>query len=78
MSYLISVVEKHRVATMAEADDLETQARSDAHYSVIKCTKTERVRKEKGEIADQWVVVDITKLVDDMKEPSGSVTVEYH
>lgn len=77
MSYLIKTVEQHRVADMAAADVLEAEARESKLYEVAKCVKTERVRKAKGEIVDQWVVVDITKIFDDMKEPSGNARVSY-
>lgn len=77
MSHLIKVVEQHRVADMEAADALEAEARADAHYEVAKCVKTEKVARAKGEIVDQWVVVDITKVCDSMKEPVNDIRVEY-
>lgn len=77
MSHLIRTIEQHRVPDMEAADSLEMDARSSNLYEVAKCVKTEKVRKAKGEVVDQWVVVDITKVFNDMKEPVSDVRVEY-
>lgn len=77
MDYLVTVVESWRVPTMEDADALEMEARSDGHFEVSKCGKVHKERKVKGEVVDAWVVVTITKVFNNMKEPDTYVRPEY-
>ena len=78
MQYLIKVVEEWRVPTMSDADVLESEFRKDGTYEVVKCVKTEKVRKAKGEVVDQYVLMQTTKIFNDVKEPDSDVRVSYN
>jgi hypothetical protein len=78
MEYLITVVETWRVPDMKAADELEMTFRQDSTYSVLKCVKTEKNRRAKGEIVDEWVLVQITKVFNDVKEPNSYVKPTYN
>jgi len=78
MEYLISVVENWRVPTMEAADALESDFRKDGHYTVSKCVKTEKVVKAKGEIVEEYVVMQTTKIFNDVKKPDSDVRPEYN
>jgi len=74
MNYLVKVVEEYRVPTMADADELETQFRKDGHYTVTKCVKIEKYIKA---TETEYVLMQTTKVFNDVKEPSTEVTITY-
>lgn len=75
--YLISVTETYRVDTEAEAAVLIDEAKKDNKYDLKKYTSQKKERKQKGEVADEWHQVVLTKIFDDEKEPIGAASVEY-
>ena len=77
-AYLIKTVEEWRVADMAAADELEATFRKDPMYNVQKCVKTEKPAKMvKGEYIDGYVVMQTTKIFNDVKEPVNDIEVQY-
>lgn len=78
MNYLIKTTEVWKVADNAAADLLEDEFRKEFDkYTVVIFKKTEKNRKIKGEIVEEWVQVDCTKLFNDMKEPDSHVKPKY-
>lgn len=77
MNYLIKVVEDWRVPTVEDADALEAAFRKDGNYTVLKSVKTDKVVKAKGEIVQEYVLMQTTKVFNDVKEPDSDVTIEY-
>ena len=78
MDYLIKTIEEWRTPNMAAADEREAEFRKDPTYSVLKCVKTEKNRKVKGEIVDEWVLMQTTKVFNDVREPDNNVRPEYN
>lgn len=75
--YLIKVDETYRADTEAEAAQIINEAKQDGRFELAKYTSVKRCRKEKGEIADEWVRVTLTKIFDEEKEPVGTTTITY-
>ena len=77
MKYLTTVTEIYRVDTEAEAKILIEEAKSDSTYALTKYNCEHKVRKQKGEIIDEWRKVTLVKAFNDEKEPDTEVTVTY-
>lgn len=77
MKYLIRTVETYRVDTEEEAKQLIADAKADNHYLVTKSTTEFKEKKLKGEVVDTYFKVSLTKDIDDIKDPEGSVTIKY-
>lgn len=78
MRYLLNVVETYRVSTEEEAKALIEEAKKDRSYFLVKYTSQQKVKKVKGEIADEWVRVTLTKEFTDEKEPEYATTISYN
>ena len=77
MNYLISVVETWRVPTMTEADTLEAAFRKEPEYMVKKCVKTEKEVKQKGKVIEEYVMMQTTKVFNDVKDPINDIRPSY-
>jgi hypothetical protein len=75
--YLLKVDETYRTDSEAEAAQLINEAKADHSFELSKYTSVKRERKVKGEVADSWFRVTLTKVFDDEKEPIGSTSVSY-
>lgn len=72
MIFHLSSVDKFRVDTIEEVDDFEDTLRSDAvqqGYELDGFKYDKKVRKQQGEIVDEYYIVTTTKNVQDAKEP---------
>ena len=75
--YLIKTTEQYRCDSQAEATQLINEAKANGQYTVAKTTCEVKTKKEKGEIADEWMRVTITKEFTSEKEPLEQITVLY-
>lgn len=75
--YLIKTTEQYRCDSQAEATQLINEAKENDQYTVAKTTCEVKTKKEKGEIADEWMRVTITKEFTSEKEPLEQITVLY-
>ena len=78
MNYLIKTVEQYRVATEAEAKKLIEDAKTEKGYTLSKYSSEYKCAKAKGEIADEWFRVILTKEFNTEKEPYCTVDVTYN
>ena len=76
--YLISTSETYRVDTEEEAKNLIEEAKVDSSFQLAKYTSEYKVRKQKGEIIDEFYKVVLTKNFNDIKEPYVQINVEYN
>lgn len=76
--YLISTSETYRVDTEEEAKNLIEEAKVDNSFQLAKYTSEYKVRKQKGEIIDEFYKVVLTKNFNDIKEPYVQINVEYN
>ena len=72
MIFHLSSVDKFRVDTLDEKDQFEEDVRADGEQQgyIVKGFKyTEKNVKEKGEIVDTYYIVEVSKEIQDAKEP---------
>jgi len=77
MKYLVNVVETYRVDTVEEAEQLHETLKNDPHFSLTSFGYKTKVKKEKGEIIDEWQLVTVRKEFNDEKEPEKVVNISY-
>lgn len=75
MKYLIETTETYRVDNEDEAKAVIEEAKCTSTVSKYNCQY--RVRKQKGEIVDEWYKVIIVKKWTEEKEPDSSIKVIY-
>lgn len=77
MNYLISATEKYRFDTEEEATTFIEKAKEASIYSLPKYNCEHKIRKQKGEIVDEWFTVTLLKTFNDEKYPEDQITVNY-
>lgn len=77
MRYLTKVVETYRLADEKQVEEFLKELKADSTFLVAKYTSQKRERKEKGEIVDEWIRFEVTKLFNDEKDPIEPITVDY-
>ena len=77
MKYLVRSVETYRVASEAEAKKTIEEAKAEKGYTLSKYSSEYKCTKAKGEIADEWYRVILTKDFNIEKEPDKYVEVTY-
>jgi hypothetical protein len=77
MKYLINAVETYRVDTVEEAEQLHETLKNDSHFSLTAFGYKTKVKKEKGDIVEEWQLVTVKKEFNDEKEPVSSVHLNY-
>lgn len=75
--FLITTTEVYRVDSEEAAEYLINTAKEDNHYSLTKYNCEHKVRKQKGEIIDEWYKVTLVKAFNDEKEPGTLVRISY-
>ena len=75
--YLCAVVETYRVDNESEADELIAQARENSIYELKKYNLQKKEVKAKGEIVDEYYLLSLTKSIQDSKEPTTYIELEY-
>lgn len=76
--YLVSTVETYRVDSEGEVASMIEAAKRDQKFSLHKYQSEKKDVKVKGEIADSYYKVALTKLFNDIKDPDREVDVEYN
>lgn len=77
MNYLVNVVETYRVPTVEEAERLHQEMRNDTHFTVASFSYKTKQIKSKGEILDEYQLVQVKKLFNEEKEPETFITINY-
>lgn len=77
MRYLTKVVETYRLPTEAEVESFLKELKADPRFTVAKYSSTKKEQKQKGEVVDEWIRFEVTKLFNDEKDPDSIITVEY-
>ena len=70
MRYLTKVTETYRLAS-------EKELKADNRFTVAKYTSTKKEKKSKGEVIDEWIRFEVTKLFNDEAEPDRQIDIEY-
>ena len=77
MRYLTKVVETYRLPNEAAVENFLQELKSDSRFEVIKYSSSKKERKQKGEIIDEWIHFEVTKLFNDEREPDTEIEVDY-
>lgn len=75
--YLAKTVETYRVNTEEEVKAVLEEFKMDSMYELKKAAYEKKEVKEKGEIVDEFWVLTVTKLFNDLKLPDRAITVKY-
>ena len=77
MTYLTKVTEVYRLSTEKEAETFLKELKSSTEFELAKYTSTKKQRKAKGEVIDEWIHFEATKVFNDEKEPNCLIGVNY-
>lgn len=77
MNYLVSVVETYRVPTVDEVQSLHEELKNDPHFTLISFSYKTKQIKSKGEILDEYQLVQVKKLFNEEKDPDKFITINY-
>ncbi len=75
--FLVSTTEVFRVDTDEEANSLIEEAKRSSMFELGKYSSEFKVKKQKGEIVDEWYKVTLVKHFNDEKEPSQHIKPNY-
>lgn len=77
MKYLINAVDTYRVNTVAEVEQLHQELKEDSSFELVSFSYKTKYIKSKGEVVDEYQVVQAKKVFTDEKYPVEEVTVNY-
>ena len=77
MKYLTKVVETYRIGTEKEVEAFLKELKADNRFTVAKYSSTKKEKKAKGEVVDEWIRFEVTKLFNEEAEPTHDVTIDY-
>ena len=75
--FLVSTTEVFRVDTDEEAKGLIEEAKRSSMFELGKYSSEFKVKKQKGEVIDEWYRVTLVKHFNDEKEPSQHIKPNY-
>jgi hypothetical protein len=77
MRYLTKVVETYRLSSEKEVEEFLKELKTDHRFTVAKYSSTKKEKKSKGEVIDEWIRFEVTKLFNDEAEPVDVINVNY-
>lgn len=77
MRYLTKVVETYRLSSEKEVEEFLKELKSDHRFTVAKYSSTKKEKKSRGEVIDEWIRFEVTKLFNDEAEPVDVINVNY-
>lgn len=77
MRYLTKVVETYRLSSEKEVEEFLKELKSDHRFTVAKYSSTKKEKKSKGEVIDEWIRFEVTKLFNNEAEPVDVINVNY-
>lgn len=77
MRYLTKVVETYRLADEVEVEEFLQELKNDSRFVVAKYSSTKKEKKSKGEVIDEWVRFEVTKLFNEEAEPDTPIIIDY-
>jgi hypothetical protein len=75
--YLTKTTETYRLNTEAEVETFLKELKSDSSFELSKYTSTKKQVKAKGEVVDEYIKFEVTKIFNDEKEPNALIDVKY-
>ena len=77
MKYLTKVVETYRIGSEKEVEAFLKELKADNRFTVAKYSSTKKEKKAKGEVIDEWIRFEVTKLFNEEAEPTHDVDIDY-
>jgi hypothetical protein len=77
MKYLTKVVETYRIGSEKEVEAFLKELKADHRFTVAKYSSTKKEKKSKGEVIDEWIRFEVTKLFNSETEPDSPICIEY-
>ena len=76
--YLTKVVETYRISSEKEVEAFLAELKKDRRFTVAKYSSTKKEKKQKGEVIDEWIRFEVTKVFNDEVTPDSVVEVNYN
>ena len=70
--YLTKVVETYRISSEKEVEAFLAELKKDRRFTVAKYSSTKKEKKQKGEVIDEWIHFEVTKVFNDEKDPMNN------
>lgn len=77
MKYLTKVVEVYRLENEKEVESFLKELKEDARFTIAKYSSTKKEKKAKGEVIDEWIHFEVTKLFNDESCPDSEILIDY-
>ena len=78
MKYLTKVVETYRISSEKEVEAFLAELKKDRRFTVAKYSSTKKEKKQKGEVIDEWIRFEVTKVFNDEVTPDSVIEVNYN
>lgn len=78
MRYLTKVVETYRLSSEREVETFLKELKEDDRFTIAKYSSQKKEKKSKGEIIDEWIRFEITKLFNEEVEPDSEIEIDYN
>ena len=77
MRYLLKAVDTYRVPDEIAVDELHEELLNDNNFDLIGFSYKKKQIKAKGQVVEEYMVVQATKLFADEKDPEEKFNVSY-
>lgn len=77
MKYLINSVDTYRVGTVAEVEQLHAELKDDPNFELVSFNYKTKQIKQKGEVIEEYCLVQAKKVFADEKWPEAQVNIIY-
>lgn len=77
MGYLVKVVETYRLPNEKDVELFLKELKQDPTFEVSKYSSVKKCKKQKGEIVDEWIRFEVTKVFNEEAAPLDEIQVEY-
>lgn len=77
MRYLTKVVETYRLENEQEVEKFLQELKEDNTFTVAKYSSSKKQKKSKGEIIDEWIRFEVTKVFNEEAEADTIIDINY-
>lgn len=77
MKHLINSVDTYRVGTVAEVEQLHAELKDDPNFELVSFNYKTKQIKSKGEVIEEYCLVQAKKVFADEKYPEAQVSIIY-
>lgn len=75
--FLTKVTETYRLENEAVVENFLKELKTNPQFEVAKYTSTKKYKKSKGEIIDEWIRFEVTKVFNEEAGPDSIIDVNY-